>query len=1330
MACTLLRIVQAAVNLRRRFECAIQSSFESVESGEVLDDHAHLGDTEDNGEDVSAKEEDVSTSEHLSQNFQLSFADDDNDDEDDGNDSQQGDNTGDNSTEQNTEPPGDGAQTSSKMTFIHSDDQKDSEDKENGAYRDAKTSSSIEILEENVYATEDVESGDELDSPTAENETVVEDGVTENVNSNENESTTENVQTTEHQSAVESTESGTAEPTKENIETITVPKVPIVQVNEISGSDRSSSERSTTDSDTDSRCSIKSVRLRYAEAVSPSSGCKPPKIIKSEASLDTSEGEPETDQQWILLVKESGHQLVKESEKENSNSESEVDKKEFLAYADWLLKGGDSEGAETSSSDEQDPLYSPSAYEGATGEEDIDIDEDSEIYLEDDDDEEVEYDDDEMIVEESFDESFVDDGFVSLDIDEFDDDVIIEENESDLEKERLEEELLEEMRKSFEEGPGRAEAQEHRKLSRQYSPAIYLADPLPGIPESKVVIEAKDEGTGRLRYTSSYRSARGSKKSLRSPPVQRQRCVQLEGGEGDDEGAGGRPPRPVNQSSEHRVDPRDIVLEVEPIRVTTSTPSPEVPLVVVATAEGGTRTHALHRLRGRSSHQPSYTHTASSGDPLPKTHTYHKYASASFDLAKSNRHEGARAAFHTSRSSFEGDRRLSLSASGGGGGGGGRGPCESIGLTPPTFDKSPGSARHLPSMEGGSRPCSSGSNSERTVEGLPRSGFRRSRSERVGGSPASVSPARSESLRVSRTRSHHQDVEMTELCSPRRLSPYDDYRHDALASRISPDTSPTTIPSGGEATTVLSTSARYTSWRSVSASNRRQSSLESGELEDLMENRRNVEQRRLRLQADSTTPSDEDEEPRSKIRYNDMGSLEQVNEEMADLLDDSSVASSDNHEKIKVQCRALWQLRATFEEEDPDEPDSDSGRMEILSSPEHHSPDQENLTSATSHTTSFESNTDAIVAGEPGGAEPSASEGLPEGDDTEPERSNEDLGVTHPPITLPSSEARRTSYRAILANRLKQIDAGPRPPLSSENSFDSVDTECSSTTDLSRAEVLTTSFDSTTDCPTDSTSDTHSHRLQQMKADSGYRSLEANNGRAPKLSKKQIHFMEESLEVSESMVERDRSRERPTNLCGSHELLDPSVDPQSKRERLRKSVAQFERRSSKSLPKKRREALRERQASLDTALSAGLSSTLVGVGCSLEGDATPSDEISGKRSVLARFLRTHRYPAAHYRLLQRDYSIDEKSDRLFKEFSRTEVPQEWEPPTRRGTRLYTGRRLHRHLDAEGSPRSHRRKLSPQDSIEEEDQVAAALWDSEISRPESLADSIGLPEETE
>ncbi|KAK4300635.1 hypothetical protein Pmani_027167 [Petrolisthes manimaculis] len=894
------------------------------------------------------------------------------------------------------------------------------------------------------------------------------------------------------------------------------------------------------------------------------------------------------------------------------------------------------------------------------------------------------------------------------------------------------------------------------------------------------------------------KSSRGSKRAVRLPPVQRQRCVLDPADcQDDDEGAGlgqvRSTPRPHTTPTP---DHRDALTEGDPIRVTTATPSPEVPLVVVATAEGGTRTQALTRTRSRTHPHALPYHQ---GDPLPRTHTYHKYGSASFDLAKPSGYEGARAAFHTTRSSFEGDRRLSLSTVGGG-----RVTCDP--LPPITFDKSPGSARRLPSMEAGSCAGSSSSSSERTVqESVPRSyGVRRSRSERVGRASAGTSPARSESLRVARTssahndslrvsrtsparseslrvsrtsparseslrvtrsRPHHHDVEMTQLCSPRRFHSYDEYSSHLGVDSVSVPGGGVVIETPGEmassstprypwrvvppvAADILpsptemgsSTAARF-AWRSgVGASGRRQSSVEGGDLEDLMETRRHVEQRRLLLQADSTTPSDEDEEPKSKVRYNDMGSLEQVNEEMADLLDDQTVATTHTQEKIKVQCRALWQLRTTLEEEDPEEQDSDSGRMEVHSSPDRHSPgrvsDLDNVTSATSHTTSFESNTDAIVGGDGGdvvveGVGGDEGVGVGEGcvqvrEVVEAEvEVEEEEEVTPAPISLPSSEARRTSYRAILANRLKQLDASSRPPLSSENSFDSVDTECSSTTDLSRPEALTTSFDSTTDCPTDSTSDTHSHRLQQMKADSGYRSLEANNSRPPKLSKKQIHFVEDSLEVTETDMERDRSRERYCRDPESYiESLDTIWDPQSKRERLRKGVAQFERRWGKSQAKKRREALRERHASLDTALSAQLSSPMVGVGGSLEADATTTDELSGKRSVLARFLRTHRYPAAHYRLLQRDYSIDEKSDRLFKEFSRTEVPLEWEPVGRRGARLYSSRRLHRHLEAEGSPRSHRRKLSPQDSIEEEDQVAAALWEGEVSRPESLAGSLG------
>ncbi|XP_071520773.1 uncharacterized protein [Panulirus ornatus] len=1280
MACTLLRIVQAAVNLRRRFECAIQSSFESVESGDAGEEREDKAGTfEENGQ-TQPDEKDMSTSEQLSQNFQLSFADPDEGIE-------------------NIGEPFQADASAPKMTFIHSEDHQDAQETENGAYKDAVASSSIEIIEENGRDPETTESGNEAQTK-------------------ENSAGATTTGSEEDASSSSSSAPAAAPPAvRESAQGDGVQKIPMVQVNEISGSERSS------DSDSDSRCSVKSVRLRYAEAVSPSSGCKPAKLIRSDA-LETNAERESNNLQWILLVKESGSELVKEAERENGDSttESEVDKSELMGYSEWLLKGRTSYEGETSSDEnEVGGLMSPEMYD-----EDEEDDDDSENYLE---------DEDEVMVDESFDDSFVDDGFVSLELDEYDDDVIIEENEEDLERERMEEEMMEEMRRYMMEGAGRGgEPAEHRKLSRQYSPAVYLAGgPLPGIPESKVVPESKGVsegkeeggggGGGRLRHSSSYRSGRGSsKRSLRSPPVQRQRCVQLEGGDGE-EGAGaaqGRAaPRPHPPTPDHRADSRDIVLEVDPIRVTTATPSPEVPLVVVATSEGGTRTHALSRTRSRP--PAGYSHSASAGEPLPRTHAYHKYGSASFDLAKPSGYEGARAAFHTTRSSFEGDRRLSMSTAGG------RGTCDI--LPPPTCcDKSPGSARRLPSMEAGSRPCSSSSNSDRQLpESVPRAGFRRSRSERVGGSSAGTSPARSESLRVSRSRGHHQDVEMTELCSPRRLHSYDEY-----SSRLAAEGSgsPATVPGSGEAGGAPC-SARYT-WRAAGVAVRRQSSLESGELEDLMENRRHVEQRRLLLQADSTTPSDEDEEPRSKVRYNDMGSLEQVNEEMADLLDDSSVASSDNQEKIKVQCRALWQLRTTLEEEDPEEPDSDSGRMEVHSSPDHHSPgrasDLDNVTSATSHTTSFESNTDAIVGGETGvGAGVGAGEG--EGVEAEVEEQQQQViregsheaEVAQTPITLPSSEARRTSYRAILANRLKQLDASTRPPLSSENSFDSVDTECSSTTDLSRPEGLTTSFDSTTDCPTDSTSDTHSHRLQQMKADSGYRSLEVNNGRPPKLSKKQIHFVEDSLEVVEADLDRDRSRERHSRDHDSLlDLQEEVCDPQSKRERLRKSVAQFERRWGKSQAKKRREALREKHSSLD----AGLGGSLGSVGDSLEGDATTTDELSGKRSVLARFLRTHRYPTAHYRLLQRDYSIDEKSDRLFKEFSRTEVPFEWEPVGRRGTRLYTGRRLHRHLDAEGSPRSHRRKLSPQDSIEEEDQVAAALWEGEVSRPESLAGSIG------
>lgn len=380
MACTLLRIVQAAVNLRRRFECAIQSSFESVESGDAGEEREDKATAEENGQ-TQPDEKDMNTSEQLSQNFQLSFTEPDEEIENIGEPFQA-------ATEDISTP---------KMTFIHAEDKQDAEDIENGAYKDAVASSSIEIIEENGRASATKESGNEAQTKESDSSSVE----------------TENTW-----------------PTKDSTPVGAVQKIPMVQVNEISGSERSS------DSDSDSRCSVKSVRLRYAEAVSPSSGCKPAKLIRSDA-LETSAERESNNLQWILLVKESGSELVKETERENGDSttESEIDKNELVGYSEWLLKGRSCEAG--SSSDENDAsLTSPELY-------DDNDDDDSEHYLE---------DDDEVMVDESFDDSFVDDGFVSLELDEYDDDVIIEEDEEDLERERMEEEMMEEMRRYMMEG--------------------------------------------------------------------------------------------------------------------------------------------------------------------------------------------------------------------------------------------------------------------------------------------------------------------------------------------------------------------------------------------------------------------------------------------------------------------------------------------------------------------------------------------------------------------------------------------------------------------------------------------------------------------------------------------------------------------------------------------------------------------------------------------------------------------------------------------------------------------------------------------------------------
>lgn len=474
MACTLLRIVQAAVNLRRRFECAIQSSFDSVESGDVGEERDQAN-TEEN-EQPLPDEEDMNTSEQLSKKFHLSFTEPEEGAEasrpvvDGSNKLEAGISvieaskpvteetripgvettipgteiclpgsetrvTGGESSkpvvEANPQQPPEDLPPEHGMTFIHSEDSQDApEVTENGAYKDAPTSSSTEILKENEYSGAIRESGagllpqstSSIDSPKPAD--------------------------TRMKMAPEAYSTGA------------ISKIPMVQVNEITGSDKSSTD---SDSSSDSRCSVKSVRLRCADAdVSPSSGCKPAKLIRSDA-LETNADKESSNLQWILVVKESGSELVKEEEDKegkqeeeesqekdsggDSNTESEVDKSELQGYSEWLLKGKSLSGSEESqdtsgSSDDNYPHVMSSDSDADIvdlDDDDDDENEECESYLE---------DEDELMVEASFEESFVDDGFVSLELDEYDD-VIIEENEEDLERERMEEEMMNEMRKRF-----------------------------------------------------------------------------------------------------------------------------------------------------------------------------------------------------------------------------------------------------------------------------------------------------------------------------------------------------------------------------------------------------------------------------------------------------------------------------------------------------------------------------------------------------------------------------------------------------------------------------------------------------------------------------------------------------------------------------------------------------------------------------------------------------------------------------------------------------------------------------------------------------------------
>lgn len=458
-------------------------------------------------------------------------------------------------------------------------------------------------------------------------------------------------------------------------------------------------------------------------------------------------------------------------------------------------------------------------------------------------------------------------------------------------------------------------------------------------------------------------------------------------------------------------------------------------------------------------------------------------------------------------------------------------------------------------------------------------------------------------------------------------------------------------------------------WEELPSRIQQAASTEAGLLEQGLEHH---QLENLRSILSRYSPVDEEEaHVRCKVRYNDTGSREDIREEVIEMISGESEedsSSSVETEIVKQQYRKLWELRATLEEEEEELSDPQH-EPEDLVEDEMVSPgrlDEQELLA--SQATSFESSVD--VSEHPG------------------EDCDEPSGDY---LQLPTHELRRRCYKSLLAKRGQRRTANdPRTSGGGgESSFESVE---SSSTD--RTEGATTSFESTTD-NTDSTGEGQTNRLQQMKADSGYKSMESN-GKAPRLSRKQLQFtldgdsldamltLEGSLEEEEEEVLFEDAQEK-------YEAKAKCTTPTAKQLVFKEEILSEVQAPQESEPevRKYKSALKKHRTESDIKW--------------IEQQTLPeisSEAARGKTSVFQRFFRSGRLRFDTLQLM-RDYSIDEKSDALFREFSR---PDEAEFYRSRSSRLHGHIRLHHRPlpPAEGgSPRLARKVLSPQLSIEEE-----------------------------
>ena len=421
-------------------------------------------------------------------------------------------------------------------------------------------------------------------------------------------------------------------------------------------------------------------------------------------------------------------------------------------------------------------------------------------------------------------------------------------------------------------------------------------------------------------------------------------------------------------------------------------------------------------------------------------------------------------------------------------------------------------------------------------------------------------------------------------------------------------------------------------------------------------------------------------ELQSKVRYNDTGSFEEVNDDVELFLDEMEMDNLvldvgkgiNGVETLDIagepqKYRELWNLRTTLEEE---EDFSDTIRMEDIMSPEEHYEDQDRDRASTSHTTSFESNTEPVPS----------TEHSPE--------AHSPMGRCHvgPSVSTgsdyllhPNSESRRHTYHSILSNRNKSKRRMPPPmsPRKGDNSFDSVDSvdtvDTNGGSDTSRPEVTSTSFESTTD-NTDSTGEGQMYRLQQMREDSGYKSLEKQpslpqaqpiyqQGLSPPGPKKHIKFRSEDSkqyeqEITPGLMSTPTSEDGSKLYMATHVGFSPTEEERVSHSHKSSVILHFERRSAKTASRKRRDYKKERRTTQPHSLYDAETDSRSD---HLSGDSFEDSHQAPKLSVFSRFIRSQSREHRHHnqnnhhhcqQQLARDFSIDHKTDAIFNEFLR------------------------------------------------------------------------------